>query len=67
MNSIGIFVVIAVLSIESKYYSQFKQDNYLNNNFFKDKRDGIFVDIGAHDGIKLNNTYFFEKELNWRL
>lgn len=29
-------------------------------------RDGTFVDIGAHDGISLNNTRFFEEELGWQ-
>ena len=31
----------------------------------KDKQDGFFVDIGAHDGISLSNSYLFEK-LGWR-
>lgn len=29
------------------------------------KRNGIFIDIGANDGITINNTYYFEKELGW--
>ena len=29
------------------------------------KRSGFFVDIGAHDGKELSNTYFMEKELDW--
>ena len=49
----------------SKYYSQWGQDKYVNENFFHNKRDGVFVDVGAHDGIDLSNTYFFEKELGW--
>ena len=47
------------------YYSQYKQDMWLNHNIFKDKRNGVFVDVGAHNGITINNTYFFEKELDW--
>lgn len=50
---------------EEKFYSQFQQDQYVYENFFKNKQNGIFVDIGAHDGITLNNTYFFEKSLGW--
>ena len=49
-----------------KYYSQYKQDQFLNENFFKNKRNGIFVDIGAYDGIELSNSYFFEKHLEWK-
>lgn len=50
-----------------KYYSQqnSNQDRYLNEQIFRNKIGGIFVDIGAHDGITLSNTYFFEKYLNW--
>ena len=47
------------------YYSQYNQDKWLNENIFKNKKDGVFVDVGAHNGITINNTYFFEKELNW--
>jgi FkbM family methyltransferase len=47
------------------YYSQCNQDRYLNEQIFINKRHGSFIDIGAHDGITLSNTYFFEKELGW--
>ena len=47
------------------YNSQYGQDKFLNENFFHNKKNGIFVDIGAHNGISLSNSYFFEKELNW--
>jgi FkbM family methyltransferase len=48
-----------------KYYSQYKQDQYLNENFFKNKKNGIFVEIGAHDGISGSNSLFFEETLKW--
>lgn len=48
-----------------KYYSQDGQDKFLNEVLFESKRKGYFLDIGAHDGITLSNTYFFEKNLNW--
>jgi len=47
------------------YYAQFGQDKYLNEEVFKNKRGGVFVEIGAYDGITLSNTYFFEKEMGW--
>lgn len=47
------------------YYSQKGQDKYLNEHIFKNKHDGVFVEVGAHDGISFSNTYFFEKELGW--
>jgi hypothetical protein len=46
------------LSIDSK--SQIGQDLWViaNSNF---KQFGVFIEIGAHDGIHLSNTYFLEK------
>lgn len=48
------------------YHSQYGQDKIINEEIFKNKINGVFVEIGSHDGILLNNTYFFEKELGWR-
>ena len=47
------------------YQSQCGQDRFVHENYFFFFKNGIFVDIGAHDGISLNNTYFFEKEMGW--
>lgn len=47
------------------FYSQDKQDEYLETNVFKGFKNGIFMDIGAHDGISFNNTMYFEKYNNW--
>ncbi len=42
-----------------------RQDKFLNEKFFHFRKNGVFVDIGAHDGCSYSNTYYFEKELNW--
>lgn len=47
------------------YYSQFKQDQFINEKFVNNRRGGFFVDVGAHDGVMYSNSYFFEKELGW--
>ena len=48
------------------FYSQHQQDKYLYDNFFSKKEGkGFFVDIGAHDGVDISNTYFYEKTLGW--
>lgn len=47
------------------YYSQVGQDKYLNEEIFHGKKNGVFIDIGAHNGISISNTYFFEKNLGW--
>lgn len=47
------------------YYSQDHQDEFLEENVFHGYKNGTFVDIGAHDGISINNTLYFEKNHNW--
>ena len=48
------------------FYSQFNQDEYIYNTFFKNKKDkGFFLEIGADDGIRFSNCYYYEKNLNW--
>ena len=48
------------------FNSQDKQDEYLETYIFKGYKNGIFMDIGAHDGISINNTLYFEKYNNWK-
>jgi FkbM family methyltransferase len=47
------------------YYSQDKQDEFLEKNVFKGFKNGFFMDIGAHDGITFNNTLYFERNNDW--
>ena len=47
------------------FYSQIGQDEYYIKNIINYKQNGYYVDGGAHDGIKLSNTYYLEKNLNW--
>ena len=47
------------------FHSQDSQDFYLETNIFKGYKNGFFVDVGAHDGITINNTLYFEKNNNW--
>lgn len=47
------------------YYSQWGQDRHLAEHVFKGLRDGVYVDVGAHDGTTLSNTRFFDDTLNW--
>jgi FkbM family methyltransferase len=48
-----------------KSYSQYNQDVILNELIFKNKLNGVFIDIGAFDGVEKSNTFLYEKELNW--
>ena len=48
-----------------KYYSQLGQDKFVIEKIFNKKKDGFFVDVGAHDGGYLSNTATLEKEFDW--
>jgi FkbM family methyltransferase len=47
------------------YYSQCEEDTYLNTHFFKNKKNGVYIEVGAFDGVMLSNSKFFEDTLNW--
>ena len=51
--------------IKAPYYARSGQDKYLNEEIFKGKRKGIFVDLGAYDGVESSNTLFFEESMDW--
>ncbi len=48
----------------SHFYSDAKQDQFAAN-ILQFKKDGYCVDIGSHDSITSNNTYYFQS-LNWK-
>jgi FkbM family methyltransferase len=47
------------------FYSQSGEDNYLNTNYFKNKKNGKYIELGALDGILYSNTKFYEDALGW--
>ena len=49
-----------------QYFSQFGEDKWIVDNLHY-PLNGIFVDVGASDGVYGNNTYFFEKIGWWGL
>ena len=50
---------------DKKFSSQYGQDQYLEEIIFKGYKNGFYVDVGAHNGISINNTLYFEKYHNW--
>ena len=40
-------------------------EDYLVNLIFKNKKNGTFIDIGAHDGVRFSNSFAFSK-LGWK-
>ena len=51
--------------MEDEYHSQYNQDKILEKYIFKGYKGGFFVDVGAHDGVSINNTLYFEKKNKW--
>jgi len=49
----------------SIYYSQTGQDKFLETSVFKGLKQGVYMDVGAHDGISINNTLYFNKTNRW--
>ena len=48
------------------YFSQSGQDKIIKNHFFKDYKNGFFIEIGAFDGVEGSNCFHFEKFLDWK-
>lgn len=59
------YIIISQLIFLLKgYYSQEGEDIFLSK-YFKKKKNGLFVDIGAHHPTRFSNTYLFYKS-GWR-
>ena len=41
------------------------EEEYFVRDFFRDRRDGVFLDVGAGDYREGSNTYFLERQLGW--
>ena len=48
----------------SRRYSR-NVEEWLIRDHFKDRRNGVFVDVGANHYKDESNTYFLETELGW--
>jgi len=40
-------------------------EEWIQRDFFQDRREGFFVDVGASDYRSASNTYFLETHLGW--
>src|SRR4051812_42276929 len=40
-------------------------EEWIARDYFKDRRDGFFVDVGANDYKRSSNTYYLETALGW--
>ena len=48
-----------------EYTHNLKNDQFMNEFIFKNKKNGYFVEIGACTGIRSSQCYAFEKYLEW--
>lgn len=54
-----------VLKDKSKYNSSHTTSSQYVHETLKGKRDGFFIEAGAHEGEDISNTLFFEIERGW--
>ncbi len=47
-------------------YSQSGEDVYLLNNIFDNKTNGIYIEMGALDGVLYSNTKMYQEFFDWR-
>ena len=47
------------------FYSQCGEDKQIYEKYFLNKQGGVFLELGAMDGIIYSNTKFFEDALGW--
>ena len=52
--------------VQPPFHGQYGQDQTFHEELFGGRKGGVFVDVGAHDGVSFSNTLFFERELGWR-
>lgn len=53
------------LGVRSWSLSQAGQDAWVFGEVFNEKRGGFFLDIGAHDGVTISNTFLLERRYGW--
>ncbi len=49
---------------EQRLYSVFDEELIIRD-FFQDRREGFFLDVGCSEPVKGSNTYYLEKHLGW--
>jgi hypothetical protein len=54
-----------VLKDKNKYNSSHTASSRYVHETLKGKRDGFFIEAGAHEGEDISNTLFFEMERGW--
>jgi FkbM family methyltransferase len=55
----------ALLSKYGPEHNSYGPEEWIARDFFGDKRDGFFVDVGANHYKTTSNTYYLETSLHW--
>ena len=53
------------VTLHEESYAADKQDVYLRDFLFKNKKKGYFIDCGSADGLYKSNTFLLERDLGW--
>jgi FkbM family methyltransferase len=61
----SVFDLVQLHGSVMKYYSQYSQDRFMISRVFRGLRGGVFLDIGANDGMTYSNTLALEESLGW--
>jgi FkbM family methyltransferase len=48
-----------------KFYGQLNQDQFIFEQYFQNKKNGISIECGSFDGVMESSTLFFEETLDW--
>ena len=65
LKRLVIKIIIRKKQVRCISMSQVGQDYWVYGEVFNEKRDGFFIDIGAHNGVNFSNTFLLEKRYNW--
>lgn len=55
---------VDILATGTKLYSQ-SDEELIIRDFFQDRREGFFLDVGCASPIENSNTYYLESRLGW--
>ena len=58
-------IPIYIKILFKKYFVKNNLDQQIEK--FLNFQNGFFVELGAHDGVTQSNTFYFEKNKNWRV
>ncbi|MDC0971956.1 FkbM family methyltransferase [Candidatus Pelagibacter sp.] len=60
--------ILKTLKTHLKRFRKFNSISSLDKKMLKylDYKNGYFIECGAYDGVNQSNTWYYEKELNWK-